>query len=136
MYTIALSLALRLSNNNIIAVWIETIALNTAATTPEVQKIHLAAMSLFLVLGKKWVEFSEVAYSSNSDSEPLHIMINEYIDAGLISFEQMGDTPITLKALLFNRFCHHADLSLIDGAEAFKTFYAHEYAKSTINLYK
>ncbi len=85
---------------------------------------------------KKWVEFSEVAYSSNSDSEPLHIMINEYIDAGLISFEQMGDTPITLKALLFNRFCHHADLSLIDGAEAFKTFYAHEYAKSTINLYK
>ena len=48
----------------------------------------------------------------------------------------MDDTPITLKALLFNRFCHHADLSLIDGAEAFKTFYVHEYAKSTINLYK
>ena len=53
VYTIALSLALRLSNNNIIAVWIETIALNTAATTPEVQKIHLATMSLFLVLGKE-----------------------------------------------------------------------------------
>lgn len=92
--------------------------------------------SFFWFWENKWVEFSEVAYSSNSDSEPLHIMINEYIDAGLISFEQMGDTPITLKALLFNRFCHHADLSLIDGAEAFKTFYAHEYAKSTINLYK
>ena len=137
VYTIALSLALRLSNNNIIAVWIETIALNTAATTPEVQKIHLATMSLFFWFWeKKWVEFSEVAYSSNSDSEPLHIMINEYIDAGLISFEQMDDTPITLKALLFNQFCHHANLSLIDGAEAFKTFYVHEYAKSTINLYK
>ena len=24
-------------------------------------------------------------------------MINEYIDAGLISFEQMDDTPVTLK---------------------------------------
>ena len=53
VYTIALSLALRLSNNNIIAVWIETIALNTAATTPEVQKIHLAAMSLFFGFGKR-----------------------------------------------------------------------------------
>jgi len=53
VYTIALSLALRLSNNNIIAVWIETIALNTAATTPEVQKIHLATMSLFFGFGKR-----------------------------------------------------------------------------------
>lgn len=92
--------------------------------------------SFFWFWEKKWVEFSEVAYSSNRDSEPLRIMINEYIDARLISFEQMDDTPITLKALLFNQFCHHADLSLIDGAEAFKTFYVHEYAKSTINLYK
>lgn len=53
MYAIALSLALRLSNNNIIAVWIETIALNTAATTLDVQKIHLAAMSLFFGSGKR-----------------------------------------------------------------------------------
>lgn len=92
--------------------------------------------SFFWFWEKKWVEFSEVAYSSNSDSEPLHIMINEYIDAGLISFKQMDDTPVTLKALLFNRFCHHTDLSLIDGAEAFKIFYVSEYTKSPINLYK
>ncbi len=90
--------------------------------------------SFFWFWEKKWVEFSEVAYSSNRDSEPLHIMINEYIDAGLISFEQMDDTPVTLKALLFNRFCHHTDLSLIDGAEAFKIFYVSEYTKSPINL--
>ena len=137
MYTIALSLALRLSNSNTIAVWIETIALNTAATTLDVQKNTFSGNeSFFWFWEKKWVEFSEVAYSSNSDSEPLHIMINEYIDAGLISFEQMDDTPITLKALLFNRFCHHTDLSLIDGAEAFKIFYVSEYTKSPINLYK
>lgn len=72
----------------------------------------------------------------NRESARTVVPRKQYIDAGLISFEQMDDTPVTLKALLFNRFCHHADLSLIDGAEAFKTFYVHEYAKSTINLYK
>lgn len=73
---------------------------------------------------------------SNRKSARIVVPRKQYIDAGLISFEQMDDTPVTLKALLFNRFCHHTDLSLIDGAEAFKTFYVHEYAKSTINLYK
>lgn len=72
----------------------------------------------------------------NRESARIVVPRKQYIDAGLISIEQMDDTPITLKALLFNRFCYHADLSLIDGAEAFKTFYVHEYAKSTINLYK
>ena len=62
----------------------------------------------------------------NRESARIVVPRKQYIDAGLISFEQMDDTPITLKALL----------SLIDGAEAFKTFYVHEYAKSTINLYK
>lgn len=72
----------------------------------------------------------------NRESARIVVPRKQYIDAGLISFEQMDDTPITLKALLFNRFCHHTDLSLIDGAEAFKIFYVSEYTKSPINLYK
>lgn len=35
--------------------------------------------SFFWFWEKKWVEFSEVAYSSNSDSEPLHIMMSWHL---------------------------------------------------------
>jgi hypothetical protein len=47
-------------------------------------------------------------------------LLQDYFDAGLREFEQMDDTPITLKAVLFNRFCKFNDC--VDVSE-FKKFY-------------
>lgn len=57
-------------------------------------------------------------------------MLDEYISAGLSEFNMMDDTPITLKALLFNRYCHWCGgYGLIEDAKAFKKFYLNSYKK-------
>ena len=66
---------------------------------------------------KKWVDLS--MRSENHFSN----MIHDYISYGLREFEQMDNTPVTLKALLFNRYCHWNIISI----QGFKEWYMKEY---------
>ena len=50
-------------------------------------------------------------------------MLDEYISAGLSEFEMQDDTPVALKALLYNRFCHW---QMADTA-SFKKWYRDTY---------
>ena len=66
---------------------------------------------------KKWVELS-----MNSD-DLLGNMIYDYIAYGLREFEQMDNTPVSLKSLLFNRYSHFNRIDI----DAFKKWYKEEY---------
>ncbi|WP_288910160.1 hypothetical protein [uncultured Bacteroides sp.] len=80
--------------------------------------------NLFWFYEEKWI-----ALSINKD-DILGDMLDEYISAGLSEFNMMDDTPITLKALLFNRYCHWCGgYGLIEDAKAFKKFYLNSYKK-------
>ena len=62
-----------------------------------------------------WVEMSMM--DEPDFSKPL----DEYIDAGLRTFNMYDDTPLTLKALLFNRFMQQAEG--MARADDFKQWY-------------
>ena len=47
-----------------------------------------------------WVRFTQ------SDKEYINSCLDEYIKNGLKDFKSDDNIPITLKAILFNRFCH------------------------------
>lgn len=80
--------------------------------------------ALFWDYEKKWIE------SSIDKDDALGNMLDEYIAAGLSEFEMQDDTPIALKSLLFNRYCHwNGGYGLSDDAKAFKKFYLNEYKK-------
>lgn len=66
---------------------------------------------------KKWIELS----MQKDDS--LGHMLDDYIAYGLREFEQMDNTPITLKSLLFNRYSHWEGCDIDD----FKQWYKKEY---------
>lgn len=53
--------------------------------------------------------------------------INDYTSVGLALFEMQDDTPVSLKALLFNRYCHWRSGSMIECVEPFKDFYLKYY---------
>ena len=59
------------------------------------------------------------------NDESFERMLEEYLFIGLKDFEKFDDTPITLKALLFNRYCKTAQ-SMLSAVEPFKEFY-HKY---------
>ena len=69
---------------------------------------------------RAWIDLSV------DKDEMLGNMLDEYIAAGLSEFEMQDDTPIILKAYLFNRFCQYSERIDID---AFKKFYLNEYKK-------
>lgn len=67
---------------------------------------------------KEWVELT-----ANEDrNTPNHMTdaLEEYLLVGLGDFEKFDDTPLTLKALLFNRFIKYNEQFDID---AFKKWY-------------
>lgn len=51
-------------------------------------------------------------------------LLGEYLDVGLTSFSETDDVPVTLKALLFNRFTQYNDRTDVD---AFKKWYKKHY---------
>lgn len=55
-----------------------------------------------------WVAFTLRGSRNNDNADAVYLLnvVDEYNNAGLRYFEMMDDTPITLKALLFNRFDH------------------------------
>lgn len=67
---------------------------------------------------RMWVERMK---TEDSDFDEL---LDEYITLGLTSFSETDDVPVTLKALLFNRFTQYNDR--ID-VEAFKKWYKKHY---------
>lgn len=52
--------------------------------------------------------------------------LREYLAVGLRDFSMTDDTPITLKAMLFNRYAKTA-YSMQDAVEPFKDFYKKYY---------
>lgn len=76
----------------------------------------------FWVYESRWVQLMV-----DKDSEVLNDMLDDYNLAGLAHFEMQDDTPLTLKALLFNRFCHWQSAPMLDCVEGFKKFYKNEY---------
>ena len=79
---------------------------------------------LFWFYEKRWIEYSVDKNSTLGD------MLDEYIEAGLSEFQMIDNTPITLKSLLFNRYCHwFGGYGLLEDAKGFKTFYSNDYKK-------
>lgn len=70
-----------------------------------------------------WIEHNFTENGKTSLAEYL----DDFSRAGLALFEMNDDTPASLKALLFNRFCHWRSASMIECVEPFKDFYKREY---------
>lgn len=66
---------------------------------------------------RAWVEWSL------SRDNYLARMLTDYLNAGLRGFENMDNTPLTLKALLYNRYDHWNQV----GPEGFKRWYREVY---------
>ena len=69
-----------------------------------------------------WYEFDWIEKMSKDNSD-ISDMLEYYIRAGLSTFQMFDNTPITLKALLFNRYSHWI-MGDIDG---FKKWYLTAY---------
>lgn len=80
-------------------------------------------ISMFFLCEQFWVENSE---RLTEDNDPLREMTIEYIRAGLREFELTDQVPLSLKAVLFNRYCQYQERVDVDG---FKKFYKDEYKK-------
>lgn len=67
-------------------------------------------------LGEKWwTEQTELA--SDAGCERIAPILKEYTNAGLSNFEMYDGVPITLKAVLFNRYCKYAERTDIGGLQ-------------------
>lgn len=75
-------------------------------------------IQMLFKIEKMWVDRM---LSKDSDFDAL---LDEYITFGLTSFSETDDVPVTLKALLFNRFNQYNDRIDVD---AFKTWYKRYY---------
>lgn len=60
------------------------------------------------------------------DSDNRSICITEYVRHGLGSFERFDNIPLSLKALLFNRYAKTSN-SMTETVEPFKKFYKEYY---------
>lgn len=79
---------------------------------------------MFYLCEQWWVEKNLLP------KERLIVELSKYMDnytnAGLTEFNMYDGTPITLKAILFNRFCQYNGRVDVDG---FKVLYNSEYKK-------
>ncbi len=79
---------------------------------------------MFYLCEQWWVETNQLPKEQMVDR--LSQYMDDYMNAGLSSFNAYDGIPITLKAILFNRYCQYNDRVDIDG---FKALYNSEYAK-------
>lgn len=85
---------------------------------------------------KAMLWFYECIYKRMEKQEnSLSMEISDYIQSGLGEFEQYDDVPLTLKALLFNRYAKGAQ-SLADAVEPFKKFYLKYYKMDNAPILK
>lgn len=71
--------------------------------------------------------------TSQPNSDCYASIVDEYNFAGLTDFEQGDGVPLSLKALLFNRYCKGC-YSMLDAVEPFKKFYREYYIKKEPTL--
>lgn len=73
----------------------------------------------------KWVEFTMKASEDDKcqEAQILSSSLNEYIRAGMREFEKTDDTPLALKAILYNRYYYWNE-----GGD-FKKWYKETYMK-------
>ena len=70
-----------------------------------------------------WVEMSML------ESPDFSKVLDDYIDAGLRTFNMYDDTPLTLNAILYNRFMQQAEG--MASADDFKRWYDEYYRKKS-----
>jgi len=73
-----------------------------------------------------WIdEMQEIAKDKEQkESHSSFDYLDEYLNYGLADFEKMDNIPISLKALLFNRYAK-SSYSMRDAVKPFKQFYSH-----------
>ena len=77
--------------------------------------------------GEKECPFREqIIPATDAGCERIAPILKEYTNAGLSNFEMYDGVPITLKAVLFNRYCKYAERTDIEG---FKDLYQSTYIK-------
>lgn len=83
--------------------------------------------AMFWFYEQYWAKHTLAALRSEDspEAETLGMYIDDYLRFGLRTFNQADDTPVTLKAILFNRFAHWCQAD----AEAFKKFYLSRYLR-------
>lgn len=69
---------------------------------------------------RAWVELM-----MSNDDEIISTLIDDYINAGLAHFSETDNVPITLKAVMYNRYAQHNEMFKIDE---FKNWYLCEYS--------
>lgn len=76
---------------------------------------------------KTWVEDTASAIHAKEATASQSSILDEYLAVGLKDFEKFDDTPIMLKAIIFNRYAQntHTMLSAVDG---FKKLYYEYYS--------
>ena len=74
-------------------------------------------VQMFVRFEKAWLD----AVKNATDTSD---MMSAYMNAGLTDFEMYDNTPVLLKAILFNRFVQYNERVDVDG---FKDFYLREY---------
>lgn len=75
----------------------------------------------------QWIEWRKAAFDSDK-YRLIFDMVIEYMNDGLMMFADYDKAPITLKAMLFNRYCHWN----YAGAEEFKYWYNNTYSKEAL----
>ena len=74
-----------------------------------------------------WIEWRSAALDSGN-YRLIFDMVTEYMNYGLMMFADNDKAPLSLKALLFNRYCHWN----YAGAEEFKYWYNNTYSKEAL----
>lgn len=76
---------------------------------------------MFWFYERHWCHASEQEHEQHT---------RDYINDGLINFEKNDGTPISLKGLLYNRYCHWSGYG--DDVENFKRWYVIQYLNKKI----
>ena len=77
---------------------------------------------MFWLCEKWWTE--QTIPATDAGCELITPILKEYTDAGLSSFELYDGVPITLKAVLFNRYCKYAErVDIEDFRKLYRTTY-------------
>ena len=80
--------------------------------------------AIFADYEKRWLEWR--VSSQDQDYEYMVEVISEYMCYGLLRFNEFDKAPVSLKALLYNRFCHW-DYS--SNPDLFKEWFHNYYCK-------
>lgn len=75
---------------------------------------------------RTWIQELLNAAKIDKPSAMLAEYIDDYLAVGLKDFAKFDDTPVTLKALLFNRYAK-SSYSMQDAVAGFKDFYQKYY---------